>query len=760
VVLPDLDLALDSEVWELLGRAGMPDDAGGAPFGREDAVTHPQYHLKLLLHRMGIARDEVRPWHRSGIGAAPPARSRAISSLFLPPAACTRWVSLPPEQRRLAGVRLMENEHPGAEAAAIAILIREALESPERRAALITPDRGLAGRVVAQLRRWNIAADDSAGLPLPQTAAGRVLLLLAEVMGETAAPVPLIALLSHPLVRAGEERAAWLETVRALDLGLRGPRPAPGLAPLRALVERLASDKHHPRPALAAWWGEVEALLSPLMPEDTAQLVPLAELLDMLVTAGEALCGSGLWARADGRALSAFVEDLRETARPVGTLLSPSELAAVLRAEMDRAAVRPPWGGHPRVAIYGLLEARMSRADLVICAGLTEGSWPGSPAPDPLLPPAVLRQLGVPGADFRIGLAAHDLAGALGAPEVVLSWARRDEGGPVIPSRFVLRVAAMLGSDLADRHREHGVQKLGQALETAAPAAAYPRPQPRPSTEQRLVDISATGLDRLRSDPYQFYASAILRLSAIDALDAQPSAALKGSAVHDILDRWHKTGGGISELRAIAAEVLDGMSAHPLMRALWQPRLQSALEWIGAEVLKLRGEGREVLATECWGAMQFDGVRVHGRADRIDHLPDGKLAIVDYKTGLPPSPRMVEAGFSLQLGTLGLIAQAGGFEGVMGEPERFEYWSLGKRKDQFGYRVEPIREGTKKSGLLREEFLTETARYLREAIGTWIKGDTPFTARLNLDIGGFNDYDQLMRLEEWLWLLDRSGASV
>ena len=753
VILPDLDLALEDDVWDLLGRAGRAETPDGPPFGRDDAVTHPQYHLKLLLHRMGIARAEVRPWHRSGIGAAPPARSRAISSLFLPPLACPRWVTLPEPQRRLTGVRLMASEHPGAEALAIAVLIREALEVPERRVALVTPDRALASRVVAQLRRWQIAADDSAGQPLPQTAAGRVLLLLAEVMGEAAAPVPLIALLSHPLVRAGERRAAWLEQVRELDLTLRGPRPAPGLAALGDVVARPASENRPPNAQLMAWWVGVEPILTPLMLAEAD--APLADLLDRLIGAAEALCGEAIWGKADGRALAGFVEDLTAAARDVGTPLSPRELAALLRAEMDRVAVRPPWGGHPRVAIYGLLEARMSRADLVICAGLTEGTWPAAPAPDPVLPPAVLRHLGVPGADFRIGLAAHDLAGAMGAPEVVLSWARRDEAGPVIPSRFVLRVAAMLGSDLADKHRETAAQRLGMALENAPPAPPYPRPEPCPGPEQRLVDISATGLDRLRSDPYQFYASTILRLSKIDGLDAEPSAAQKGSAVHEILDRWHKSGGGPAELRAVAAQVLDGMSAHPLVRALWRPRLLAALDWIGAEVTRARSEvGREVIDTECRGDMRYDGVRIHGRADRIDRLGDGTLAIVDYKTGLPPSARMVEKGYSLQLGTLGLIAQAGGFPGITGEPQRFEYWSLGKNKDQFGYWVEPILDGRKKSGVRREAFLDITSDFLRDAIATWIKGDAPFTARLNLDIGGYNDYDQLMRLEEWLWRLE------
>ena len=194
------------------------------------------------------------------------------------------------------------------------------------------------------------------------------------------------------------------------------------------------------------------------------------------------------------------------------------------------------WTGHqcarhgagiPRVAIYGLLEARMSRADLVICGGLVEGVWPGSPAQDALLPPAVLRALGVPGADFRIGLAAHDLAAALGAPDVVLSWAKRDEGGPVIASRFVLRVQAMLG-ELARDHLETSRPMLAGRSIDAASVPPHPRPRPMPDAAQRQVDISVTGLDRLRGDPYQFYASAILQLRQLDGWT--PSRAPPGRA--------------------------------------------------------------------------------------------------------------------------------------------------------------------------------------------------------------------------------------
>ncbi|MEY4160984.1 MAG: double-strand break repair protein AddB, partial [Pseudomonadota bacterium] len=400
-------------------------------------------------------------------------------------------------------------------------------------------------------------------------------------------------------------------------------------------------------------------------------------------------------------------------------------------------------------AIYGLIEARMSRADLVICGGLIEGVWPAASAPDALLAPAVLRALGVPGADFRIGLAAHDLSAALGAPEVVLSYAARDAAGPVIPSRFVLRVRAMLGGDLLRHHQDRVTPDLARQLNNPPAVAAHPRPMPCPAPEQRDVAIAVTGLDRLRGDPYQFYASEILRLRAWDRLDCEPTAAWKGTAVHAILERWHKDGG---DLLSIAEAELTKMSAHPLVRSLWWPRLGKALEWVEHEVARLKVERRHILVSEAKGDITYRGVKLKGRADRIDRLADGSLAIVDYKTGAAPRARMVEKGFALQLGLIGLMAQHGAFSGVAGEPKRFEYWSLSKdsKSDSgFGKMSEPVREGQRRSGLLREEVIDKTEEFLCDAINKWIKGTEPFTARLNPDVPGYVDYDHVMRLDEW-----------
>ncbi|MXP43814.1 PD-(D/E)XK nuclease family protein [Allopontixanthobacter sediminis] len=737
VILPDLDLAMADAVWAELGTAGAPEQAGDPPFTRGDAVTHPQYHLKLLLNRMGIARGEVRQWHRKGLTAASPDRTYAISSLFLPPEASKGWADLEADKRRLSGVRLMETAGPEEEAQAIALLVREAVEEPAKRVNVITPDRGLARRIVQHLRRWNITADDSAGRPLSDTPAGRLFLLLAEAASENVPPVPLMALLQHPLVHLGEERREWLANVRALELKLRGPRPAPGLAPLAPIAAKAKVEE---------WWHGVEVTLAPLVADRGDR--PFADRLDALSAAAESLCGDAIWSREDGRALASLIEELRLHARDVGTVIDLRELHTVLQDAMELVAVRPPYGGHPRVAIYGLLESRMSRADLVICAGLNEGSWPAAPAPDPLLAAPVLRALGVPGADFRIGLSAHDLAGALGAPEVVLSRARRDTAGPAIPSRFLLRVQALLGTDLLPRHQLTHIKDLAAALDYAEPPKLYERPQPRPSAEQRRVQISVTALDRLRSDPYQFYAASILRLSELEPLDADPSAAWRGTAAHEILEQWHKSGRPMQE---VAAEVLQQMNAHPLMRALWRPRLLEALKW--AEQTIAAFDGRTPVLFEKSGRMEIKGITIKGKADRIDALEDGGLAIVDYKTGKSPSGPQVAKGFALQLGTIGLIAERGGFEGIEGEARKFEYWSLSRRpsgEEGFGYVASPVKDGGKRNKIDPLDFLPMAEDMLHDALDRWILGDEPFIARLNPDAVSYNTYDQLMRLDEWM----------
>ncbi len=743
VVLPDLDLSLDDDIWEALGNAGAPVDDGAMPFPASDETSHPQYHLKLLLNRMGVNRGELQPWHRSGAGASPPQRARAISNLFLPAEPSRRWATMPSADRRMTGVRLLEAAHQGEEALAIAILMREALATPERRVALVTPDRELSRRVIAQLARWNITADDTAGMPLSLTAPGALMLALAQLLASDFAALALLTVLKHPLVHEGEGRADWMDNARALDLALRGPRTAQGLAAIRVRLDEA-------QPSLVSWWDQVATKLSGLAAFVSKPTCDLAELLCAMGDAATKLCGDTIWRGEAGRTLAALIQRQSAAASLQPTELRASDLPDILRDWCDDAAVRLPYGSHPRVAIYGLLEARMQRADLMICGGLTEGVWPAVPSIDPVLAPAILRSLGMPGAELRIGLAAHDLAAALGAPDVVLSYAQRDADGPVRPSRFLLRLRAMLD----DIPHETQALALARSFDHAEPAPPHPRPQPRPSAEQRKVQLSATGIGTLRSDPYQFYAKHILRLKRLDGLDEEPDDRLKGTLVHEALERWQQSSASAEgQLPAFLDQALQRLAAHPLAIALMRGRLMAGAGWIDAETQRLRTEGRRILGVEVEGDISIDGIRVTGKADRIDRLLDNSLAIIDFKTGAPPSAKSVQEGYDVQLGLLGMLAADGGFESIKGIPTRFEYWSFGrndKSQTGFGYSKEPVLEGRKNSGIPRDQYLSVTRRYVREAISDYIIGSQPFTARIKPDLKVYTDYDQLMRLDEWI----------
>ena len=234
VVLPALaDSRVMPEVeWDALG----PDEEGR---GEE---VHPQYHLKRLLHRIGAAREEVLPWRSGGRASSTSARGRAVIHAMVAPRFSSKWNSLPAAERRLTGIRVAELPDPASEAQAIAIALREAIETPGKTAALVTPDRALAARVSAHLQRWGIQADDSAGQPLSQTPVGMLLLAVAAA-AENLAPVPLLTLLKHPLVGGeGDARLIWLEAVREIDLGLRGPRPRSMSGPSCAIPRRASTS--------------------------------------------------------------------------------------------------------------------------------------------------------------------------------------------------------------------------------------------------------------------------------------------------------------------------------------------------------------------------------------------------------------------------------------------------------------------------------------------------------------------------------------
>ena len=723
VVLPALPdpKSMPSDEWDALG----PDEEGRAE------ESHPQYHLKRLLHRVGVGRDEVRPWRRGGRASSSAARGVAVINAMTSAEFSDKWTRLSPPERRLTGIRVAELPDPASEAQAIAVALREAVETSGLTAALVTPDRDLAARVCAHLLRWGIEADDSAGLPLSKSPAGALLLAIAACAVENLAPVPLLALLKHPLVGGeGDERLAGLESVRALDLSLRGPRPRSGID---GLDERFAEKKAD------APWIKMRGAVLPLA-DSAARMATLASVAEILRELANSLTGDRAWRGPDGRAAGELLEAIETSADARATAVSAEDIVPMLRGLMDTVPVRRPYGGHPRIFIWGLLEARLQKADLMILGGMNEGVWPAAPSPDPWLAPQIRKRLGLPGLEFRTGLAAHDFMSALGAPRVLLTRARRDSRSPTIASRLLLRLQAMTGGMTRDQRLE----RLALELDASATIEPAERPAPCPPVDVRPRRIVVTDLDRLKADPFAFYAKTILRLRPEEPVDAEQTAAWKGTAVHDVFQRWFEEDHcDPDKLADRARAMIEDEGIHPMLRALWSPRLMEAIEWVAAEMDVDRTNGRKTVLAEKKGGAVIAGVTLEGRVDRIDRLADGKLAIVDYKTGQAPKNKAVAEGFALQLGLLSLIARAGGFGDIRGEAACHEYWSLAKKNGRFGYRQSPDKdEGA-------EAFVERAYAQFADAAARWLLGTEPFEAKLNPAYAPYEDYDQLMRLEEW-----------
>jgi ATP-dependent helicase/nuclease subunit B len=560
--------------------------------------------------------------------------------------------------------------------------------------------------------------------------------LFADHMG----PVPLLAVLKHPLVRAGDRRLEWLEAVRKLDMALRGPRLGTGLNAISDAIVRANGTQQ-----LIDWWAEVSVLFGGFKGKNRQ---PLSAIIDLLSEAAGALTDNGVWQGQAGRQLAQLLEDYRNTDLASLGEIDRGASTAMIAQLLDAEVTRPVFGSHPRVAIYGLLEARLQQADLVICGGLNEGSWPQIAQPDPWLAPRLRRQLELPGLDRNIGLSAHDLESLLSAKEVVLTHAERDRSGPAKSSRFLLRMQALLGKQLQQEVR---ALELARMIDLGGKVESPFKPEPTPSTAQRRVNISVTQVDTLKADPYSFYARNILRLKLLDAVGSEPTPAWRGTMVHDILEKWAlEDGFDPGKLMARAEGQLANPAFHPAVRALWQPRVSAALEWIAGETHRLDSEDRELISAESWGRLQLSGIELIGRADRIDRTADGGLVIVDYKTGQAPSAKSVKAGFSLQLGLIGAMAQAGAVKDVTGTAKGFEYWSLAKNKDGgFGQIKSPVSDKGGDKAIATIDFVAFALSETKAAIENWILGDAAFEAKLHPEYAPYGDYEQLMRFAEW-----------
>ena len=744
VVVPGFDAVMPDGVWATMDDAMTAED-------------HPQYRFRRLMEALKVPPSGFRLWRE--VAASDPDRNQLVSLALRPAPVTDSWLEegrlLPDLVATTARLTLVEASSPREEAAVIAVALRRAVEA-QQRAALITPDRSLARRVAAVLAGWGIVADDSAGSPLALSATGRLLRHVARAFGKRITADALLVLLKHPLVGSGDVRGRHLALTRRLELDLRRNGPA---FPTAADLAAWAADAGTEAQVWADCLGRVLALFEP------ADVAPLSAHVERHITASEALArgvapgGAGnLWQEAAGQEAGRLVRQLRDEA-PNGDEMSALEYHNLFDSLIQTGEIRQPNAGHPLVAFYGHREAREMHADVVVMGGMTDGIWPAPADPDAWLNRRMRRDAGLLLPERQIGLAAHDFQQAIAADQVILTRATRDAEAETVPSRWLNRLCNLM-EGLPDRSgpvalqemRARGRELLGWARAMDRPTVAQKadprlapakRPRPQPPLSARPKRLPLTQVATLIRDPYAIYAKYVLKLRPLDPLRHEPENRERGTLVHKILEHFVKdrpVGETPAQARArlleTAFRVLQDGTPHPSARVLWLARLERATSHLLRQDSKF--DGKPVLVEEKGSiTVGAAGFTLFGTPDRIDLLPDGRLHLIDYKTGTPPTKPQQET-FEKQLLLAAAMAERGGFRDLgRVEVARITYIGLGSGEKAVETELTP--------DLLEELWVRFT-----KLIDAYNRLETGYFARRAVfEMRYPLDYDHLSRFGEW-----------
>jgi ATP-dependent helicase/nuclease subunit B len=745
LVWPGFDATTPQSVWQAMDDALTAED-------------HPQYRFRHLMTLLGIEAKDVAPWRE----AIPPnAQRNRLISLSLRPAPVTdQWLiegpKLPDLLPATKDLTLLQAPTPRIEAMAIAMILRDAADSGTK-AALISPDRNLTRQVTAALDRWAILPDDSAGRPLALSAPGRFLRHIVALFGERLTADRLLTVLKHPLTASGTSRGDHLRHTRDLELKLRRKGPAfPQAQDLLAWAE-VQKD-----PGCLPWTGFIAKTLTGLEAVGEAPLsdhVARHRALAETVARGLDPEGSGaLWAKAAGEAALTLMETLQSEA-PYGATFTAAAYRDLFEALIHQGEVRESVQAHPNIMIWGTLEARVQGAELVILGGLNDGIWPALPTADPWLNRKMRKDAALLLPERQIGLSAHDYQQAAAAPRVILTRALRNAEAETVPSRWLNRLTNLMtglpdrnGPQALDAMKARGNDWLALASALEEPSGAMradprlqpaKRPAPRPPVSARPEKLSLTRIETLIRDPFAIYAQYILGLRPLDPLHQAPDARDRGIVVHEVLERFVKQRPSDEtrpearlRLMQIAREVLAEETPFPSARTLWLAKLDRAADHFLTQDSK---HGGTALAVETQGALKLAELpfTLFGTPDRIDRMPDGRLHLIDYKTGAPPSEDK-QAQFAKQLLLAAVMADKGGFADLgPSDVAQISYVGLGSGEKVVDTEISP-------------EIIDEHWEKLLSLISRYLRRVTGYTARRALFESRFpGDYDHLSRFGEW-----------
>ena len=731
VYLYGLDKSIDDDSWQQIDE------------------NHPQYELKELLDYLQITRDEVKNFGDKETAV----REKLISEIMRPAATTGEWRKLSEEVfpiETFKNIHLINCDDVRHEAKTIALIMRETLETENKTAALVTVDRNLSRRVISELKKWNIEADDSAGQPLSLTHIGVYFRLIAEAVVQNNMTAK-IALLKYPYTSCGNKSSSFKSAVYDLEMALRKEKK------LTSEQQNLLDNFEQRLQPLTELYENPTVNLKKML---IAHIEVAQNLADTDVKTGDKI----IWKNDDGSAAAEFFSTFIGKSEELGDIASNDYLPFLVTV-MTEKNVRSRYGYHPRIKILGPIEARLTNYDRVIIGEVNENIWPKLPKADMWMSRPMKAEFKMQQSERSIGVSAADFAHLLNAPEVFVTRAQKIDGTPTDKSRWWLRLetvlAAIFGSDDEQKKKyefiyQEPYSQWAKNLERCDSPCPVKAPQPRPELKYRPRKLSATQVEILMRDPYSIYAKEILKLVPLDDLDRGEEVFDFGNMVHKVLEDFNNQYNG-EYYPENAAEILMKAGLRQFaennvseeMQTFWKPQLKAMIDM----VVKREREYRHLLAkvnSEVKGEMVFkqkggDFV-ISAKADRIDETKDGCLNIIDYKTGKGRSDKEIEKATAPQLPVEAMIAQKVGFNGVKkATVASMQYWALKDKSGKTDY---------EKSQNAIDKI--ETA--LKELIDGFDDPKRPYLAKpVASKYGQYGDYDHLSRYLEWSVREDDEG---
>ncbi len=631
--------------------------------------TSANYNLRMLLSKLNATRSDVE------IIPSGQSKRGEVASIMLHQRNKLHDNNI--TNHDLRGIEWLECDNETIEAQAICLKVRHFLSenclseshinNKTRNIIIISDDDALNMRLKTMLNSHNIKVDISAGIAAHHHPQFNFMLLVAEVLFGEYKSANLLALMRHVICIKHHPNMQQLADFMEHQM-LRSMHPYRTLNDVLAAVmtQDLPMELHNELCDTLEIINKIKHLTQNITATTQYQTMQLKTMMELHQQVWLILNPDTNDERSNAGAL--LQQNLQLISDDI--TCAKCEYLSILQQQCaPMREISPPIDAH--VTIIGLLELRLQVADLLIVARMNEGVFPSSPPLDPWLNNELRNRLGLNYFERKIGLSSHDMAIMLRFDNVLFTRSNKELGAHTRSSRLFERLKLLMQKhDIAPatyllEWLKHSQQVKYQPIESAIinpPLAMRPR------------SISATMCESLFENPFKVYVSHILKLRELDPLDDEMQPKYFGKILHAALHqaaRDYNQPYYLEQLAKLFEEQLKILV--PASQAQFHHAKLNRILGGYRHIEQSRKSSIKKLETEAKYSIPFmlEGglsIELTARIDRIEWLKNGKINIIDHKTGTTPSNSQITSFEKCQLYIAQLIMDN------IAQTELLEYW--------------------------------------------------------------------------------------